>query len=121
MKLLELRAPFATKNLGFVTTAGIPSHKPAERAAACVSSSTRRRLRERTGSEGERKAKDKAVERERERAIKAVLRSSSVFRCGVDSPGLEMRGGPLGGGSRQARRAGFVVLCHAGGGGGLKV
>ena len=37
-KLLELWSPLATKNLGFVTTAGIPSHKPAERAAACVSS-----------------------------------------------------------------------------------
>lgn len=38
---------FATKNLGFVTTTGIPSHKLAERAAACVSSSTTRHLRER--------------------------------------------------------------------------
>lgn len=66
------QSPFATKNLGFVTTAGIPSHKPAERAAACVSSSTtRRRLREKWREEGQRgkekkKQREEAVERERE-------------------------------------------------------
>lgn len=42
---------FATKNLWFVTTAGIPSHKPAERAAACASSSTKRHLSERREAE----------------------------------------------------------------------
>lgn len=44
-KLLELRTRLQPRIWGFATTAGIPSHKPAKRAAAYVSSSTRRRRR----------------------------------------------------------------------------
>lgn len=91
---------FATKNLGFVTTTGIPSHKLAERAAACVSSSTTRHLREREvkrrGSEAERMKKQKKQQMWlREKQFKQ--RQASTFGspgAEVDSPGLEIRGGP---------------------------
>lgn len=85
MKTPGAQSQFATKNLRFVTTTGIPSHKLAE--SVCVQQQQHSETFEKNECQREKKQKEKADERE-------ILRDAvygsrvCVCRCHTDSPGI---------------------------------